>query len=50
MNQKPAAIQETRPVPVDSDAALRAARENVFENSTWIAPLQLEMARVIVGQ
>jgi MoxR-like ATPase len=50
MNQKPAAIQETRPVPVDSDAALRAARENVLENSTWIAPLQLEMARVIVGQ
>jgi MoxR-like ATPase len=50
MIQKPAAIQETRPVPVESDAALRAARENVLENSTWIAPLQLEMARVIVGQ
>jgi MoxR-like ATPase len=50
MNQKPAAIQETRPVPLDTDAALRAARENVLENSTWIAPLQLEMARVIVGQ
>src|SRR5277367_3233997 len=50
MNQKPAAIQETRQVPADSDAALRAARENVLENSTWIAPLQLEMARVIVGQ
>src|SRR5471030_3443962 len=50
MNQKPAAIQETRPVPLETDAALRAARENVLENSTWIAPLQLEMARVIVGQ
>jgi MoxR-like ATPase len=50
MIQKPATIQETRPVPVETDAALRAARENVLENSTWIAPLQLEMARVIVGQ
>jgi MoxR-like ATPase len=50
MNQKPAAIQEARPVPVETDAALRAARENVLENSTWIAPLQLEMARIIVGQ
>jgi MoxR-like ATPase len=50
MIQKPAALQEPRPVPVESDAALRAARENVLENSAWIAPLQLEMARVIVGQ
>ena len=50
MIQKPAAIQEQRPMPVENDAALRAARENVLENSTWIAPLQLEMARVIVGQ
>jgi MoxR-like ATPase len=50
MNQKPAAIQEARPVSVETDAALRAARENVLENSTWIAPLQLEMARIIVGQ
>jgi MoxR-like ATPase len=50
MNQKPAAIQETRAMPVESDAALRAARETVVENSTWIAPLQAEMARVIVGQ
>src|SRR5713226_7044692 len=50
MNQKPAAIQEMRPVPVESDAAMRAARETVLENSTWIGPLQTEMARVIVGQ
>jgi len=56
MNQKPAAIKETRlvpearPVPVESDEGLRAARETVLANSTWIAPLQLEMARVIVGQ
>jgi MoxR-like ATPase len=42
MNQRPAAI--------DSDAVMRAARETVIENSTWVAPLQAEMARVIVGQ
>jgi MoxR-like ATPase len=50
MIQKPAALQESRPLPVESDAALRAAREAVLENSTWIGPLQIEMARVIVGQ
>jgi MoxR-like ATPase len=50
MNQKPAAVQESRPMPVESDAAMRAARETVLENSVWIAPLQMEMARVIVGQ
>ena len=50
MIQKPAAITPVRPMPAESDAALRAAREAVLENSTWIAPLQLEMARVIVGQ
>ena len=50
MNQKPAAIQESRPMPVETDAAMRAARETVMENSTWIAPLQAEMSRVIVGQ
>jgi MoxR-like ATPase len=50
MNQKPAAIQESRPMPVESDAAMRAARETVLDNSTWIGPLQAEMARVIVGQ
>jgi MoxR-like ATPase len=50
MNQKPAAFQESRPMPVETDAAMRAARETVMENSAWIAPLQAEMARVIVGQ
>src|ERR1700678_4334210 len=50
MNQKLAAIPETRAVPAESDAALRAARQTVLDNSTWIAPLQTEMARVIVGQ
>jgi MoxR-like ATPase len=50
MNQRPAAIQELHTVPVETDAALRAARDNVMENSIWIQPLQTEMARVIVGQ
>src|ERR1700716_3266336 len=50
MNQKPAAIQESRPMPVESDAAMRAARETVLDNSAWIGPLQQEIARVIVGQ
>src|ERR1700723_3300016 len=50
MNQKLAVIPETRAVPAQSDASLRAARETVLDNSTWIAPLQTEMARVIVGQ
>src|SRR6202162_3966610 len=50
MNQKPAAIQESRPMPVETDAARRAARETVLDNSAWVGPLQAEMARVIVGQ
>ena len=50
MNQTPAAFQDARAAPVDSDAALRAARESILDNSTWIGPLQAEMARVIVGQ
>ena len=37
-------------MPGEFDPALRAARETVLQNSTWIAPLQAEMARVIVGQ
>src|ERR1700730_18155145 len=49
MNQTPA-FQEARPTPVDSDAAMRAGRETVLENSTWVAPLQAEIGRVIVGQ
>jgi MoxR-like ATPase len=50
MTQKPAATPESRPMPVESDEGLRAARETVLENSTWVAPLQAEIARVIVGQ
>ena len=37
-------------MPVETDAVQRAARETVMENSRWVAPLQAEMARVIVGQ
>src|SRR5579862_1597136 len=50
MNQTPAPFQELRPTPVDSEAAMRAARETVLENSAWIAPLRQEVGRVIVGQ
>jgi MoxR-like ATPase len=50
MIQKTAAVPEMRPMPVESDPAMRAARETVLQNSTWIEPLQAEMARVIVGQ
>jgi MoxR-like ATPase len=50
MIQKPAALQDSRPMPVETDEGLRAARETVLDNSTWIGPLQMEMARVIVGQ
>src|SRR5271168_2478168 len=50
MNQTPAPFQELRPTPIDSEAAMRAARETVLENSAWIAGLQTEMARIIVGQ
>ena len=45
MNQKVAAVPEVRPLTVEADAALRAAREAVLDNSVWIAPLQTEMAR-----
>jgi MoxR-like ATPase len=41
---------EARPLPIEADPAMRAARETVIDSSTWIAPLQQEMARVIVGQ
>src|SRR6202045_2332592 len=50
MNQTPAAFQDIRPTPLDADLGMRAARETVLENSAWVAPLQMEMARVIVGQ
>ena len=45
---------EVRPAPVpappDGDPTQRAARDAVLEHSTWVKPLQLEIARVIVGQ
>ncbi|GAC1664096.1 MAG: AAA family ATPase [Steroidobacteraceae bacterium] len=50
MNQTPAAIQDTRASVVDADPGMRAARTAVMENSSWILPLQAEMARTIVGQ
>ena len=45
-----AAVQEVRPVPVELDPAMRAARETVVASSAWIRPLQQEIGRVIVGQ
>src|SRR5258707_1251265 len=47
---QPAAAVRELPVPVSLDPAMRAARETVSASSTWIRPLQQEMARVIVGQ
>jgi MoxR-like ATPase len=44
------AIRESLPVAVAGDPGMRAARETVAASSTWIRPLQQEMARVIVGQ
>jgi MoxR-like ATPase len=49
MNQRTAA-PDTRPAPIELNAEMRAAREGVLENSTWIRPLQEEIGRVIVGQ
>ncbi len=48
--QRSAGTQEARPVPVELNAELRAARETVLENSAWVRPLQQEIGRVIVGQ
>ena len=39
-----------RPQPVELDPGMRAARETVVENSSWVRPLQQEIGRVIVGQ
>jgi MoxR-like ATPase len=64
MNQKPAppsseqnaryqpagGSRESQPMPLAVDAATRAARDAVVASSTWIKPVQQEMARVIVGQ
>jgi MoxR-like ATPase len=35
---------------IESDAAMRAAREAVTQHSAWVSPLRSEIARVIVGQ
>src|ERR1700691_1218252 len=50
MIQKPAVVHEPRSMPMDSDEGVRAARETVLENSTWVRPLQQEVGRVIVGR
>jgi MoxR-like ATPase len=47
---QPKAAAEPRPLPLEADLVMRAARETVAENSTWVRPLQQEIARVIVGQ
>jgi MoxR-like ATPase len=43
-------IQKAAPSAGEQDSAMRASREMITENSTWIVPLREEMARVIVGQ
>jgi MoxR-like ATPase len=43
-------IAEARPVPMELNAEMRAARETVVANSAWVRPLQQEIGRVIVGQ
>src|ERR1700691_2878799 len=58
MNQKAAPpggeqvlnIPEQRMASQTPGAEMRASREIVTENSTWISPLREEMGRVIVGQ
>src|SRR6204780_4212259 len=49
MNQK-AAPPEQRMASQAPGSDVRASRENITENSTWVAPLREEMGRVIVGQ
>jgi len=49
-SQGAAARQEGRPLPVEPDPGMRAAREAVVESSAWIRPLQQEIGRIIVGQ
>jgi MoxR-like ATPase len=45
-----AGLQEARLAAVELRPELRAARETVLENSSWVRPLQQEIGRVIVGQ
>src|SRR6266702_3052034 len=44
------AIQGQRAASLVLGSEPRASREMITESSTWVAPLQAEMARVIVGQ
>ena len=46
----PAVVQDPRPAPVELHPGMRAARDTVLENSSWVRPLQQEIGRVIVGQ
>jgi MoxR-like ATPase len=51
MNQKATPpLTEPNARYLAADPAMRAARETVVASSTWIRPLQQEMARIIVGQ
>ena len=58
MNQKAAPpggeqvlnIAEQRMASQTPGSEMRASREIITENSTWISPLREEMGRVIVGQ
>jgi MoxR-like ATPase len=51
MNQKATPpLSEPNARYLAADPAMRAARETVVASSTWIRPLQQEMARIIVGQ
>jgi MoxR-like ATPase len=45
-----AVANEPIPLPEETNDGFRALRDVVQEQSTWIKPLQQEMARVIVGQ
>lgn len=48
--QGAAGTPEVQAIPVAPNPAMRVARETVVAGSSWIRPLQQEMARVIVGQ
>src|SRR6202046_3440531 len=50
MNQKPAPPGGEQLATQTPGSDARATREIVIETSSWITPLQQEMARVIVGQ
>jgi MoxR-like ATPase len=43
-------LEEQRAAPLSPGSEVRASREIVSENSSWISPLRDEMGRIIVGQ